>query len=115
MIWYEDLFLGESITERRKKRIIRGVKKRSFFSHAYLLTLPTNPDNLMDLISTGVLRQKHYPKKGLFVIGIAADYDEALLLAGRIVAGIYAAQGNFNLGEFFRRRPSADRKDGPSC
>ena len=50
MIWYDDLFVGGSISDRKKKRIIRGVRKRSFFCNAYLLTLSSNPDNLIDII-----------------------------------------------------------------
>lgn len=115
MIWYDDLFVGESISDRKKKRIIRGVRKRSFFHNAYILTLSSNPDNLIDIISTKVLRQRYYPRKGLYVIGIAGDYDEAVLLAGTIVSSIYTAQGDFKLREFIVRHRPDSREDGLQC
>jgi len=115
MIWYDDLFVGDSISSRKKEKVIRGVKKRSIFHNAYLLTLSSNPDNLIDIISTKVLRQRYYPKKGLFVIGIAGDYDEAVMLAGEIISGIYAVQGNFKLREFIIRNRHNSREDGLLC
>ncbi len=115
MIWYDDLFVGESISSRKKEKIIRGVKKRSMFHSAYLLTLSSNPDNLIDIISTKVLRQRYYPKKGLYVIGIAGDYEEAMMLAGMIVSGVYAVQGDFELRRFIRKNRHNSREDGLRC
>ncbi len=115
MVWYDDLFVGESISPRREKRIIRKVKRRSLFNAAYLLTLSANPDNLIDIIDTKVVRQRYYPKKGMFVIGLAGNYEEALLLAGEIVCSIYAAQGDFQLRRFFKRKRHRAGEDRLSC
>lgn len=100
MIWYDDLFVGESIRPRRQRRIIRKVNNRSLFNHAYLLTLASNPDNLLDIIHVQVLRQRCYPKRELVVIGIAGDYEEAMELAGKILISFYEAQGDFKLKEY---------------
>ena len=115
MVWYDDLFVGESISPRRKKRIIRKVNRRSILGAEYLLTLSVNPDNLIDIISTQVVRQRYYPRKDLVVIGLAGNYEEALLLAGEIVSGIYAVQGDFNLREFFKKNWRNPREDGMQC
>ena len=115
MIWYDDLFLGKSISPRRKKRIIRKVKRRSIFGAEYLLTLPANSDNLLDIINIRVIRQRYYPKKELVVIGLAGNYEEALLLAGEIISGIYAVSGNFNVCDFFEQKRRNTREDGLLC
>ena len=115
MIWYDDLFVGESISPRRKKRIIRKVNRRSIWGKEYLLTLSSNPDNLLDIISTQVIRQRYYPRRNLVVIGLAGNYDEAIILAGEIVSGIYAVQGNFKLREFFEKNWKNTREDGLLC
>lgn len=115
MIWYEDLFVGESITPRKKKRIIRSVRRRSPFGGAYILTLATNPDNLIDIILAKELHQRAYPCRKLFVIGLAGDYEEALRLAGGIVSGIYTVQGDFNVRAFFGRHAHRRREDGIPC
>lgn len=102
MIWYDDLFVGESIRPRRQKRIIRKVKKRSLFNNAYLLTLASNPDNLIDIIHAQVIRQRCYPKRELIIIGIAGSYDEAIELAGQILGSFYEARGDFAIEEYIR-------------
>lgn len=80
-----------------------------------MLTLPANPDNLLDIISTQVVRQRYYPSKELIVIGLAGNYEEALMLAGEIVSGIYAVQGNFNLREFFQKNRHNTKEGGVLC
>ena len=110
MIWYDDLFVGESISPRRKKRIIRKVNRRSIWGSAYLLTLSSNPDNLLDIISTQVVRQRCYPRKELVVIGLAGNYEEAMLLSGEIVSSVYAVRGDFRLREFFQKTEIAPER-----
>ena len=115
MVWYDDLFVGKSISPRRKKRIIRKVNRRSILGTEYLLTLSANPDNLIDIINARVIRQRYYPRRNLVVIGLAGNYDEAIMLAGEIVSGIYAVQGNFKLREFFKKNWKNTREDGLLC
>lgn len=115
MVWYDDLFVGESIRPRRQKRIIRKVKRRSIFNAAYLLTLSANPQDLIDIIHTRVVRQRYYPRKNLVVIGLAADYDEALELAAGILVSLYTVQGDFRLREFLKRNWHNSREDGLLC
>lgn len=110
MIWYDDLFVGESIRPRRQKRIIRKVKKRSLFNSAYLLTLASNPDNLIDIVHARVVRQRYYPKKELIVIGLAGSYDEAMELAGMILSSYYQARGNFEFRDFVKHHQSGHIK-----
>ena len=49
------------------------------------------------------------------MIGLAGNYEEALMLAGEIVTGIYAVQGNFKLREFFQKNWHNSREDGMQC
>ena len=115
MIWYDDLFVGQSISQRRKKRIIRKVKRRSILGAEYLLTLSANPEDLIDIIDTRVVRQRYYPTKDLVVIGLAGDQEEAMMLAGEIISGIYAVQGDFALREFFKKNWQSTREDDMLC
>ena len=115
MIWYDDLFVGESISPRRKKRIIRKVNRRSLLGGEYLLTLASNLDNLIDIINARVIRQRYYPKKEMVVVGLAGDYEEAMLLAGEIISGIYAVSGDFKVRDFFEKSQHSTGEDGQSC
>lgn len=122
MIWYDDLFVGESISPRKKKRIIRRLRRRSPFNSAYVLTLASNPDNLIDIIQAKELCQRYYPRRRMVVIGLAGDYAEAMQLAGNIIYGIYCAQGDFELRRFImknirqsRAAKAGRREDGMQC
>ena len=52
--------------------------------HTYIITFPSNEENLLDIIPTRELLQKGYPKKNLHIIAVAGNYDEALL-AGLVI------------------------------
>lgn len=115
MIWYDDLFIGESIRTRSKKRIVRRLNRRIILRTEYLLTIASNPDNLIDIISLRIVRQRYYPRKDLAVIGLAGNYEEALILAGEIVSSIYAVRGDFNLREFFKDSRHTTGEDSLLC
>lgn len=115
MVWYDDLFVGESIGPRRQKRIIRKVKRRSIFNAAYLLTLSANPKDLIDIIQARVVCQRYYPRKRMVVIGLAGSYEEALCLASEILVSLYTVQGDFRLREFLKRNWHNSREDGLLC
>ena len=84
MKWYEDLYTGESIV-RKKDRIIRRIKRKRLTLSVYLITFPSNPANLLDIIPSRDLLQKGYPGDDLYIIGLAGGYDEALELVRQIV------------------------------
>ena len=92
MKWYEDLFVGESVTGKIKK-IKWKIEHNAGMLHTYIITFPSNEENLLDIIPTRELLQKGYPKKNLHIIAVAGNYDEALLLACDIVKETYENTG----------------------
>lgn len=115
MIWYDDLFVGESISPRKQKRIIRRIKRRSIFSNAYLLALPSNRENLIDIIYAKEVLKRHYPRKGMMIIGLAGNYEEAKELACEILLSYYATRGEFRIRDYFVKNWHNSRKDGLLC
>lgn len=100
MKWHENLYSGESIRPRIKKvrwKIIHNAGQL----HVYVITLASNEQNLLDIIPSRELLQKHYPKKGLYIVGLAGNYEEALELAGHIVSDVYKATGGFHIRKYF--------------
>ena len=67
----------------------------------YVIALSSNPDNLLDIIPAWELRQKHYPKSDMLVVGIDKGYDNAIELAGKIVKDVYHKTGDFNIRDYF--------------
>ena len=101
MKWYKNLYVGESI-EHKKKKVIWKIKHNAGMLHTYVITFPSNPDNLLDIIPTTDLMQKAYPKNKLMVIGIAGDYDEALELTRQIVDETYQETGRVDVYNYLK-------------
>lgn len=62
MIWYKDLYVGESIVHKTKKvkwKIMHNAGQIGI----YVITLASNTQNLLDIIPSYELMQKGYPKK----------------------------------------------------
>ncbi len=89
MKWYDDLYLGESVTKKKANRIKWKLSHNAGVLSYYVIAFPSNPDNLLDLIPTKELKQRGYPKKDIHVIGLAKGYDEAVEVVLRIVEEVY--------------------------
>lgn len=101
MRWYHGLYTGEMARPRRF-RIVAGVKAGRLQDNVYLLTLPSNPQNLLDIYPAWVLRQKYFRKADLLVVGIALGYREAVELAAKIMNEIYEETGIYSTAGYFR-------------
>jgi hypothetical protein len=96
MKWYKDLYVGESIAEKSekvKRKILRGALQ----VHIYVITLPSNQQNLLDIIPVREIQQKYYPKKDLYVIGLAKGREEAEQVAANLLSEVYFKTGGFDL------------------
>lgn len=106
MKWHENLYTGESVRKKYKK------VKWKIMHHAgqlrvYVISLASGRDNLLDIIPSWELLQKHYPSRDLYVVGLAGSYDEALELAGHIVSDVYRKTGGFDVKGFIRQKGPA--------
>ena len=96
MKWYRNLYVGESIagkSEKVKRKILRGALQVQI----YVITLPSNQQNLLDIIPVREIQQKYYPKKDLYVIGLAKGREEAEQVAADLLSEVYFKTGGFDL------------------
>lgn len=109
--WYRSLYLGG---EARKKKNIWKKLEKGVHPKLYLLTLPSNRANVLDLLPQPVLSQTHYKKTLLYVVGAAWTKTEAMELAGEIVMEAYRATGKTDvaiyLGDDFLESPEFSGK-----
>lgn len=99
MIWHKQLYVGEGIgnhAEKVKWKIRHNAGQRSI----YVIALASNRQNLLDIIPAQELLQKAYPKKQMYVVGLAKGYEEALETAAKIVLEVYKNTGGFALREY---------------
>ncbi len=100
MQWAENLYLTEK-TAKKKNRIIQKANRGIGMVNIYLVTLASNPENLLDIFHAAHLKQPGFYKQDLTVVGIAAGYDEAVDLASRIVNDVYQSTGGFIVRDYF--------------
>ena len=100
MRWYERLYVGEKAKKNRYS-IIQAVREGKSSGY-YIVTLPSNEKNLLDIYSAGMLQQPYYKQKNLLVIGVASDYEDAAMLAGSIVADVYKKTGGYDVSSFLK-------------
>ena len=96
---YKDLYIGEKV-EDKIERIKWNVEHNAGLLSIYLITLPSNGENLMDIIPATDLLQRAYPKRELFIIGIEKGYTQAAYMAAAIVSDVYTRTGTLNVKQF---------------
>lgn len=100
MRWYKHLYVGEK-AKRKRFTIIQNIRRGRFQAGIFVITPASNGNNIMDIYPAAVLLTEYYSKKeDLLIIGIAADYYEALQVARDITDEMYHKTGGFSILEF---------------
>lgn len=106
LTWYDRLYLGKK-AQKKRSRIIRGIRKSKPQSGIYVITPASNGNNILDIYLAADLSSAFYKDKEFHIVGIGADYWEALEVAGRIVNDMYRKTGDFDLPAFLKGRSNA--------
>ena len=102
MRWCRRLFVGDGAKSRRKKIISRAEKGKAL-NGVYLLTLPGNPRNLLDIYPEWVLMQDYFCRsEEIQVVGIAQGHEEAVMLAAEILEEVCRETGAYDTHAFFQ-------------
>ena len=98
---YERLYLGDKAKVNRFK-ILQAVRAEKTSGY-YVLTLASNQKNLLDIYSAGSWNQPYFKQLDPMIIGIAADYEDAAELVGKIVAEVFKKTGGYDVGSFLKQ------------
>ena len=100
MRWYKHLYVGQK-AKKKRFTIIQNIRKGRFQAGVHVITPASCGENLMDIYPASLLLTEYYSKKeDLLILGIAADYYEALEVARDIVDEMYHTTGGFSIREF---------------
>lgn len=91
--WYKDLYMDQKVQEnpgRCRHHVERcaGSLKKSmskFWKGYYAITLPSNENNLFDIMDTRQLFFRRYAHLDLYIVGLAKNYDSAVELLQQIL------------------------------
>lgn len=107
MRWYHNLYLGSSIAHKAEK-IKWKIRHNAGQIDIYVITLASNPKNLLDMIPAQELMQKAYPKENLYIIGLARGYEEAIELIRQIIDEVYQKTGVFSVSSYLKEKKEND-------
>lgn len=97
--WSDRLYAGEK-AEKKRYRIIQGIRKSRPQPGIYVITPASNGNNILDIYAAAALLSPFYKDKEFLILGIGVGYWEALEVAGQIVNDMYRKTGAFNLSSF---------------
>lgn len=100
MRWYKHLYVGEKAKKKRFS-MIQGLRRGKVQPGVHVIVPAAGEKNILDILSAAELTRDYYKKKpDLLILGIAANYFEALEVAGKIVHDMYTATAGFELEAF---------------
>lgn len=95
-----ELYLGDSINEKKLDKILKKLEKKPLFSGLFLITVSRNASDQLDIFSARQLVQTYYKKFPPHVVGIAGSQEEAVKLVERLVQECLKARGDCALKEY---------------
>ncbi len=103
MKWYKKLYYGENARKVKYKIFGKIAKSRLTFD-TFLIMLPSNKENLLDIMSADVLKQPHFKNKkiqdSIYIVGIAKGKEEALEVVRVIIDEVYQATKGFDIPKY---------------
>lgn len=99
MRWYNYLYMGEKAAKNSDK-IINNIKNGKLQLNKYVLALPFNDSDMLDIYPATVLVQKHYMKSDIVILGIAEGMEEAKDLMQEVIMECYIETKGFKLKDY---------------
>ena len=108
MRFYRYLYESE-LMKGKKDKITERLKNRDYPLAAYVIVLPEEGENQLEFFRTSLLAQQIFDAEEMFVVGIAAGYDDALYLVERIEEDVYKATEDADIRSYILERDKQER------
>ena len=100
IIWHRNLWMDE-IVRKNPGKYKRAVERGKFKLSLYCITLPSNPENLLDIYHVNEFLFPYYQGKEITVVGMAHSREAAFELVREMVEQVYRQGSDVNLREYF--------------
>lgn len=101
--WNQNLYISKRAS-RFSKRTIHRINQGKATPGVYVLTYPSNENNVMDIVSTVMLLQKTTRRRCPKILGLANGREDALELMQKILLETYEQTGNFHVKDYLESR-----------
>ena len=102
MRFYQHLYMGEQAAGRRFQ-ILQGLREGKIQPDVYVITPASGGNNLLDIYSCRELRSPWRKTEDPLIVGVAAGYEEACVLAGQIISQVYRETGGFEVRQYLEK------------
>lgn len=103
MRWALNLYTTEK-TKKKLPKIMWKMKRRRIQPGIWLITIASNPENLLDIFQSIYYLQPAFLKQNPDIVGIAEDEEAAKELVVQMLQDIYEKNGNFDVRSYFEFR-----------
>lgn len=97
MRWYDNLYVSELASHEKLKTF--GRMRTGFSFNAYMITLPANDENLLDILRYSEIVSNPY-YNDVMIIGIASGKKDAFELVREIIWDTYRHTGNVRVRDY---------------
>ena len=104
LTWYDPLYVGPKAGRHVRKIRKRLDQGKTDLGH-YLITVAANGVDELDIINSGFLTWKAVYDHLPMILGVAADREEALEIAGRIIEDCLRSTGGTDVRSFIKTEP----------
>lgn len=101
IVWSEKLYIGEQ-AEKNLKKVQKKLESGKPLPGYFLITKPSNADNLFDILSAGELFFPYYKQQELLVYGLAKGKSEAEELVVSMLEDVYRETDGLYCKEYFK-------------
>lgn len=101
--WLDDLYVTPAM-EAKKSKIQWKINHGAGVLGAYLLVIPLESVNQLEIIPSGFLKQRYYRRKKMVIIGMTESMEEAYELVRGFLEETYAARGDGKIREWLQEK-----------
>ena len=101
IIWSEKLYIGEQ-AQKNCRKVQKKLENGKFVPGFFLITRPSNENNLFDILSTQELLFPYYKRQELLVYGLAKGKSEAEELVLSMLEDVYRETDGLYCKEYFK-------------
>lgn len=98
MKYYKNLYLGESIKEK-KEEILKNLEMDKVMLQIYVITLARGKQNHLEFTKSLLWREDSC-RKDMLIVGLAGGYEEAVSLIEEITREVYHATKGANIRKY---------------
>ena len=108
MRWYDDLYVGYNLLDK-KRQVMWKIKRGKQQFNKYVITLPFNDYDVLDIYPSNVLTQIWYQDSDIVLVGMAEGRAVALVMVPFLIRDCLNARGGCKVKDYILNLMNEER------